>query len=384
MAEKIKNRLFIFLFILLLAPFIQKNLPFVESGRLYGDFTNAGDVDFTWKTWFDGSYRDNKGKFHNDQCGFRRDLVRLNNQIDFSLFNKIHSFSVIIGKENCLFQEAYITAYYGEDFIGNDSAKKLMLKVKAIQDTLGKLGKSLILVYAPCKAFYYPEHIPDNLKKQFSGQHNFGALKRAGDSLQVNQIDFNSWFLSMKHTSKDSLFSKQGIHWTVYGSILAADSLTRYVERLRNIQMLHLVHNEIEHTPKPRDTDDDLYKTLNTIVPFVKETFSYPKVIYKEDSTKTKPNVIYIGDSYAINFIHNGMTFFANADWEFWFYFNRILNRENANYPESWGHMTGYNWMEKIDKSDYVVMLYTSHNLAHMGDGFIEKAYGHYYPAKQP
>jgi hypothetical protein len=385
MAEKIKNQLFIFLFILLLAPFIQKNLPFIESGGLNGDFTNAGDADFTWKTWFDGWYQINKHNYYNDQFGFRPDFVRINNQLDFSLFEKVHSNSVIVGKNSCLYQEAYITSYYGDDFMGTDSIRGLSLKLKAIQDTLAKLGKTLIVAYEPTKAYYYPENFPERFNTKTLRPTNINAFRRFGDSLHINQLDFNAWFVSMKAKTKDSLFSKQGIHWTNYGSILAADTLVKSISSLRNIRMQMPQYTEVERTTNARHPDDDINKALNLIFPIVRETFSYPALIYKTDTTANRPRAIYIGDSFFMNIIQAWIPHNINSEWEFWFYFKRVISQENAAYADKWKAIDEkYNWAQKLDSADYVVIMYTTHNLANHGfSDFIEKAYWHYYPTKQ-
>src|ERR1017187_5689606 len=108
MENKIKNRLFRFLFMLLMLPFLQKNLDIISGKKLNGDFTNAGDISFSWENWWNGSYQPGKNNYFNDQAGFRPDLVRINNQVDYWLFKKLHSNSVVMGTNHCLYQKDYI------------------------------------------------------------------------------------------------------------------------------------------------------------------------------------------------------------------------------------------------------------------------------------
>ena len=42
--------------------------------------------------------------------------------------------------------------------------------------------------------------------------------------------------------------------------------------------------------------------------------------------------------------------------------------------------MENYDWFSAINKSDMIVLMYTDINLNNLGDGFIEKAFKHYYP----
>jgi hypothetical protein len=338
-------------------------------------------VTFTWEQWWNGSYQQAKNSYLNDQGGFRADLVRVNNELDYLLFEKLHSNSVVMGKQHCLFQRDYISAYYGKDFIGYDKVLAKVAKLKALQDTLGRLGKSLILVHAPCKAFFYPENIPDDLVEASRGTTNYEAYLKLADSMKVNQLDFNAWFVAMKAHSKDVLYPLQGIHWSVYGSLLAADSLITYIEHLRHITMPHLELGQKNYSEKAQDPDDDVNKALNLIVPVTKERFTYPEVKCQSDSGKTKPRVLYIGDSFIMNFLHDNLMGCTNTDWEFWFYNNLVLTQQNNFNPSTWTPMGGYPWQEKLLQKDCIVILYTSHNMRDLGSGFIEKAYDHFYPA---
>jgi SGNH hydrolase-like domain, acetyltransferase AlgX len=380
--ENKKARLFILLYVALALPLLQKSFGLTETKWLKGDVSNSADVDFSWNTWWDGTYQLKKNSYFNDQAGFRPDLVRINNQLDYWLFKKLHSGFVVIGKNHCLYQEDYINSYYGRDYVGYDSISNRLTKLKAIQDTLASLGKTIVLIHAPCKAFFYPEYFPDRMKGAKVAPTNYETCVRLADSLKINQVDFNARFISLKKTCPELLYPMQGIHWTVYGSLLAGDSLTRYMEGLRHVQMPHIVWSKSERTIKARDTDDDLFSILNLILPITKEQFTYPQYSFANDSTKYRPRAIYIGDSFISNWIHDGFMANVNREWEYWFYFNLIVNAVSGDNPANCAKVQDSDWMAKIRKADCVVLMYTSHNMNQLGNGFIEKAYDYYYPEK--
>src|SRR5437016_3436145 len=91
MKYKIKEWLLSFIFIILILPMAEHKLQFIESGKLKGGFKAACDSEFSIQSWLDGTYQQQKEKFVNDQTGFRADMIRLYNQIDFSFFDKCHS-----------------------------------------------------------------------------------------------------------------------------------------------------------------------------------------------------------------------------------------------------------------------------------------------------
>ena len=378
MKQKIKKGLWVFVFIILLLPFIQQCIPVITSGRLYGDYTNAPDVEFSWKNWFNGNYQKGKTDFCNDHVGFRPDLLRLYDQIDFSFFDKCHAAWTILGKDHYLFQKPYIEAYYGKDFVGYQAALERAVKLKAIQDTLSRMGKSLILVYAASKATFYPEYFPENWKHEKRGITNFETYRHIADSLGINQIDMDTWFVSMKNKTTEPLFSKQGIHWTVYGAILAGDSLIKYVNRHRNTCIPHPLWSGMEQTTQLRGGDDDVAIGLNLIFPVATETLGYPVMRHAPDSMKERLKAIYIGDSYALKLVTCGIIPEISTQCEYWGYFRDMSDIHNDKYTV----IKDYDWVSAIDKTDCVMLVYTSFNLNDLGNGFIESAYNHYYPKK--
>ena len=377
MESKIRNRLLYFVFIVLMLPMVQHKLQFIDSGKLKGGFKEASDAEFSIPDWKSGDYQRQKEKYLNDQTGFRADIVRLNNQIDYSLFDKCHTAWTVKGKDHYLFQFPYINAYYGKDYAGYPAILERAIKLKAIQDTLAHLGKSLILAYLPSKASSYPEYFPDNQVAHEIGMTNYKAYRHIGDSLGINQVDMDAWFVSMKNKSKEPLFSMQGIHWTNYGAILGGDSLIRYMERLRNVKVQHPIWSQMEHTSKLRAGDDDIAQELNLIFPVAKETLAYPIIQDVPDSGQKKINAIYIGDSYAHKMIEFGIVYKMNAQCEFWSYYDEMHDINGHKFT----YIKQYDWQGAIRKADCVVLAYTLFNFGQLGNGFIEQAYDYYYPS---
>lgn len=381
MKEAIKKGLFILLFVVLLLPYIQYRWPFIDSGVLKGFYTNAPDTKFSWDKWFEGSYQAEVNNYYNDHVGFRPDMLRLTGQIDFTLFHKVDYGGTSVGINNYLFYDNYIDAYYGTDYKGYEMLKGRMLKLKAVQDTLTHLGKTLIVVYAPCKAWYYPEYIPAKLQRTNMLPNNYKTCKRIGDSIGIDQIDYNSVYLAMKDTARELLYAKLGIHWTNYGSILGIDSIIHYIERKRKIVMPHPYWIKTEHTTTARIPDNDMADIANLIFPMAIETYCYPEILYKVDSNTAKPKAIFIGDSYNINFIRTGILNNIFTDWQFWFGFNNVLvnsNWESGNYPK----IKDYDWKSALQNSDCVIILNTPKNGNNLSEGFIDSAYSYYYPGQ--
>jgi len=235
-----KNRTPAILLMILLAlftlHFTQYQFHWIKLKPLEGYYIDAEKDKFSWNGWFAGTYQESQDKYLNDHFGFRSFFIRLNHQWRFSFFNKVKTQWVVVGKENYLYEENYIKAWYGDDFIGQDSIEQRMYKLKMLQDTLNQLEKRIIVVLAPGKGSFYPEYIPDNLHKE-RGTTNIDVYRQYIEKWNINCIDFNRYFIDNKEKSPYPLYPQYGIHWSYYGMCLAADSMVRYVEKINNIDM---------------------------------------------------------------------------------------------------------------------------------------------------
>lgn len=379
-----RGRLFFLLMLIVSFPFLQHCLSFIESGKVNGAVVTVADSTFTWARWWAGDYQRHKNLYLNDNCGARPDLVRLNNEFDYRVFNKLHANGVVIGKDECLYEKFYIDEYNGLDFMGNEVIKGEIIKMKKIQDTLEHLGKTFVFMYAPSKAWYFPDKFPPSLEKKTHGPTNYKTFKRIGDSVGLHQLDFNSWFLAMKDTSKHLLFSPLGTHWTVYGSLLASDSVIKYIERVRNIKMPELKWNEVVFNDTPRRTDNDLSAGLNLVTHFRRQRFSYPNYFYKEDSRQTKPKAIYIGDSFLWTWTNNRLMHNTNADWAVWYYFNEAWTDKALSGIDPMRYLDNFKWQDDMLNTDCIIVLYTPANFKGFNyDGsFVERIYSYFYPAQ--
>lgn len=386
MKNNTQTILFFFLLLFISFPFLQQNLSFFDSGKLSGAVTPISDPVFSWGSWWTGAYQQQKNVYLNDNTGCRPDLVRLNNQVDYWLYDKLHANGVVIGKDECLYEKFYIDEYNGLDFMGDDYIGKEIIKLKKVQDTLEHLGKTFVFIYAPSKAWYFPDKFPPSLiKKGVIQGTNYETFKRLGNTIGLHQLDFNGWFLAMKDTTKHLLFSKLGTHWTVYGSLLASDSLIKYIEKVRNIHIPELQWKEIVYNDTPKRTDDDLAAGLNLISRFKKERFSYPNYFYNDEGNRTKPKAIYIGDSFLWTLVNNGLMNSINKDWQVWYYFNEAWTNKSFSGLEPMRYLEDFRWQNDLLNTDYVVVLYTPANFKgfNFNGSFIEKMYQYFYPEKK-
>ena len=364
---KIRVALLLLVVLILLTPFIQSTFSFVKLAPLRGAITQPVKKGFNFTDWFSGEYQAQEEKYLNESFGFRNLFVRINNQLAFSLFKKAKANGVVIGKQNYLYEENYIKAYYGTDFIGIDSITHRMQRLKYIQDTLAKLHKNLILVFAAGKGSFYPEYFPDKYKIR-KGITNYEKHIELAQKMKLNYIDFNKYFMEIKHTSKYPLYPQYGIHWSYYGMCLAADSIVRFIEKVRNIDMPNFYWNTVE-LANAKETDYDIADGMNIKFKLKSFKMAYPNIQFQSDSGKTKPSVLVISDSFYWGMFGSGIITRSFSDNHYWYY-NKEVYPSNGNSQTS-----QLNLKEEINKHDMIIIMATTATLPGFGWGFIENAY---------
>jgi len=195
-------------------------------------------------------------------------------------------------------------------------------------------------------------------------------------------MDMNAWFLSMKDTSSpDKLFSKSGTHWTLYGALLAGDTLIKYLSRERNIRLPTLEITKKNYSYTPRVPDADLADGLNLAIPLPAERLCYPEYTYHNDSTRQRPKMIFIGDSFVWPLITNGLLQNISKDWEFWYYFREVYRDGRNGMPD----INNYDWMQSIKEADCIIFIYNPANLKSFSGqhSVVEAIYNGFFPAKQ-
>ncbi|MFN0189332.1 MAG: alginate O-acetyltransferase AlgX-related protein, partial [Bacteroidia bacterium] len=338
----------------------------VKDPSLKGAVEYSADVDFSWKGWFNSSWQEQKEKYLNENFGTRNYFVRLHNEIDYRLFYKFHARAVVVGKEEYLYESSYITCYLGWDFLGNDSLLHIINNIEKAQKILEERGKTLILVLAPGKASFYPEFLPviyDNVKR---GQTNYETLSEHAENRNLNFINFSAYFKVKKKDSPYLIFPKFGIHWSQYAMCIAADSMIKYMEFKRQIEMDHLMWNEIE-SKEAFGFDYDGGRGLNLLSYLKGPLMGYPKTWVSNNKNKTKPAVLIVADSFYSG-IYDLSVSEAYKDSHFWYYNNVVYPEYNSTTV----FVKDLNFEEQVNKHDVFILMATEPNFATSSWGFID------------
>ncbi len=329
---------------------------------------------FTFEKWFSGEYQEAADAYLNDEFGFRNNYVRINNQLAFWLFKKAKANDVIIGKEDYIYESAYIDAHFGKDFIGQGGINDTIQMIKFVQDTFAKLNKTFFVVLAPSKADYFPEYIPNHLVVK-KGRTNYEAYTEGFIKEGINFIDFNALLQQKKAASVYPLFPQYGIHWSKYSAFKAIDSIARYVENKRGINLPDIIQKRTVFTDELREPDYDLVKGMNLLwrPPTYKMAYADFEVVNKPGCVK--PTCLVIADSYWWDIYNMEFSNSLFTNGSFWYY-NEVM------YPDSWEvtHLVkDADTRPLLDRFDVIIVIATEPNLKKLGYGFfstVKNAYG--------
>jgi len=374
-SKLIKRLLFGGILAVISLPMIMTFFPLISIDPLNGFFAEPQRPQLSRDNWFTGQYQDSMELFINDKTGGRPFLVRINNQLDYSVFGKANVSNVVIGKEHYLYEQSYIDAYLGTDFIGRDSIAEKVRKLKTVSDTLMTRGIPLIVLLAPGKASFFPEYLPEGIKAK-RGRTNHSVYKEFLAQNNIFTLDFKTWFIEQKETSNYALFPKGGIHWSSYGEVLAADSLIRFLNQITPNSQINTIRIKKIHPSRiAYNRDEDIEESMNLLLNLENNLMGYPEFEAIAHSAKKTTRVLTIADSYFWGMYDWGLSrnYFGNGS--FWYYNKQM-------YPESFEKETFVQNLpdlaHEVEKNDAILLLFTDANLKDFAYGFIDRLYDEY------
>jgi len=352
-----------------LVPLLQPYFMFWEEKPLGGAVSTSEMPQFSTDAWHDNTYQQQAEAALGDNFGLRTRFVRLRNQLKFDLYGDISARGVVLGREGYLYEQNYLDAYYGEDFAGVENIQEQVLELKAIQDSLAARGKVFLFVLASGKASFFPEYLPDATRPA-SDSTNYLFYRAYADSLGLNLIDVQSWFLQMKDTSHYPLYPKTGIHWSNYGAALVMDSLLGYLEQKLDTSLARQVWGEIRMVSEPQNPDMDIEEGMNLWYPLDKYQTADPALEY-DTAGVFLPRVLTIADSYYWQFLGRWMAQLAFTRPAFWYYYKEYYEH---GYPGARNNLQ-VNLPEVLDAHDVVILMSTEGTLKGAGWGFVNDAH---------
>ncbi len=353
-------------------PAIQKGFRPFHSRGLDGYSAPNPFPAFSTDSLFNGSWLPAVTRHFDRGTGFHNDLVRLRNQVDFSLFRIIHAQKVVMGKDQYLFEESYLDAFAGKDFIGERIIDARVRQFRYAQDRLWKEKSILFLVLLlPDKGTFYPGFVPDKYRRGEGIVTNYERYRDKLGECGVNHIDFNAWFLRLKDTCRYPLYPKTGIHWSQYGAFLAFDSLTRYLSGVtgHDLPQARISRWRISHQAEGRD--NDVERACNLLCPIDAPPLAYPGVTFTAPAGARPFSALFIGDSFYFAWAEGGYIgkVFANSD--FWYYDHDVYSGTHFTGKQAAAEPL-QQWLDRVNA---IIIMQTNAGNGELGYYFLDRLF---------
>lgn len=304
-------------------------------------------------------------------------LLRIRNQMLYSVCKISPNSNVVIGKEDYLYEPAYI---YWETQAFPPSSEEyfetLGSNLSKLQKLLDESDKELYIFITPSKAHFCREYIPASLEYLSNEElYSYTNYEMLLETLSENKIPFFD-SIAFIETNLDSMtfespiFYKSGIHWSHMWGQTCALQFLKYINSCSRYDLTTLKVEELSSTD-PIAPDTDLYSSLNLL--FEAQEPWYATEVTIEEYGLDHPNVFMRGGSFMgqslQTLIQNGI-------------FNKDVHFENnyyfMNQYTSKDILSAYNAYEEIDldtlvgQSDILVLEVNDGAISTMSWGFIE------------
>jgi hypothetical protein len=333
--------------------------------ELNGVFYREPMPRLTWDQWIHFRYQPLLNRQVEHQFGFRPFFIRLYNQLDYSLFSQPHGTGIVVGKEGFLYERWFITAHFGDDFVGQDSIDFRVRQLRQVRNYFNQHGKELMVIVGPSKADFYPEYIPDWIKSDPSAT-NYERMVKGIQKAGIPLLDFNRLFLKLKDPEACPLFPKTGTHWSHFGARYASDSLSGFVGALMKRPMPAFSLGPAEPGDSVVNPDDDLEKLMNLFFPLSKTPLCYPSVLSQPAEGFHLPSAIVVGDSFFWEMFNIPLKNRIFSDVKYWYYNSSV-------YPDSFRdslHTSQLKFPEAFDHTDLIILMANPSNIQSIGWGF--------------
>jgi len=386
MKNKIKYIILLFTLFLIFIPFLKQHTNLLHNclvaDDLRGWFPPVDSAYFSLKNWKDGTYQNQQEQFLKSNLKIRPYAVRVNNQLHYNLLNETRN-TIVEGKDGYFFEAMYIRSLQGLDFIGTKEIEEQVEKLKAIAAYLKKENDiDIIVTIAMDKARFFRKKLPEQYDLENIDSTNYETylhfLEKANEDSSKNKIhvlDFNQYFLNQKEKTEHALATKNGVHWSLYGGLLAADSMQSYIGKLKGKEnkINRLNKSEITKTTEVRKEDDDIGQSINLYFPLESENYSYFENYLVQDKKPYKPNVALIGDSFCWTIWGQDIPHHYWGDSSLFLYYYRDIY--DTKWEESGTKLQDEMKLPFTKRQDVIVLLFTPMNMNSLGSGFIDDTY---------
>jgi len=345
-------------------------LPSFTTG-LFGDGLAGYEADApapeaSPEAWLGRTFQNAADEWFKERFGMRFFFVKLNNQIDYSVFGKVFEgeASVAFGKDEWLYENFYIESYCHElEPTPVEEIRAIFVKARAFQDLMDARGVPFFMLISPSKVVLYPEHLPEGAcAPHDGGGADYDAAIPILEELGVRYVDgYEVTRQAMPLWPDVTLFTRGGTHWNNLGAYYSAAAIIEQADQLSSKRIPGLKLGEVVIDNRPTGPDRDLVSFLNLLFPPTDFPTAHPAV-----SMEPSPSGPIKGIFVGMSFLEQIMMLFAQTDAfeqldHYWYYHHEI--RDALRGTKTPIEREQVDWAGQILAADFVVLDVNMHTL---------------------
>lgn len=253
--------------------------------------------ELTSENWFSGEYQRALARKVTCTYGLRGHIVRLFNQLDFSLLGTMNP-QVVKGEDDFLFEPVYQNPVCGKDLMEESTIEAKVDSLSYLDQLLREQGKKLYVMMAPNKWRYHSAKAPWTCEQ--ASETNYDRFRALMTAKEVSTIDCIQLFEQWRDSAEYPLYAQSGTHWSIYGAWRVSQYL-RDTVHADGFRMPELEAVSIDVINEPRNTDKDLHDLLNVLEKAPKTDLAYPHAVASE-APSTRAMIV--ADSYYWTFVY--------------------------------------------------------------------------------
>lgn len=327
------------------------------------------------KTVWAGEAQSNLDEYVQENMPGRNLMIRLRNEIVFSVMGKSPNENISVGKNDILFENHYIRDY--EQYrapLSEEEIAQVIQKIESFQDLVAASGRQVFVYITPCKPRYYEQDIPGLLQKN-APERAAGDYDRFVAGLEQSSIKYFDSIQCIAQYPFDArvpLFYRTGTHWAQYVGNCVGVEFGEFLEQESGFNMPE-AEVSVEPIAEPIWPDADIFLSLNLLRGPYDDY--YEPVVTITDAAADAPGVFCRGGSFMGQSIS---TLVRNQ------YFGKNVHMENTTcFTDEYTHTETFESYDAVDlagllkDTDIVVLEVNEDVIGQMSFGFMDYVLEH-------
>ncbi len=297
--KNLKNIFFVAAAFLLFIPLLyQLDFLNLKVYPLKGAFEKQTNESFSWDTWFSKDWQENKQDVLKSDLNFKPNLVRLQHQVDYSVFGEYHMHNFLEGKNKYFFSKSWAKSRCCNNDLNADSLQIFVKKLARLNQVLEQKGKYFQIIIPPSKEELFSNQLPEEFQT-IQIKNDYHLYTNLLDESGLQYWDLLNKYKQIQDTATYPAYSKTSVHWTTYGAHFTLLQILDSINLFFNNTMNQIEIKKFDYEKfRNESSDGDYEQTLNLMYRIDQTTFAYPFYELKPQENAFKPKVLTIGDSF--------------------------------------------------------------------------------------